>query len=59
MTTLELLGAVIIPTYIITPMAGSNFSLYFIMAAVSALLMVLSAIFLPELNRKKQAVEIV
>lgn len=56
MTTLELLGAVIIPTYIITPIAGSNFSLYFIMAAISALLMALSAIFLPELNRKKQAV---
>ena len=53
-TTLELLGAVIIPTYIITPAAGSNFSLYFIMAGVSVALMSVFAIFLPELNKKEQ-----
>ncbi len=53
MTTLELLGAVIIPTYIITPLAGSNFNMYFIMAAVSAVIMAVVALFLPELNRKR------
>ena len=31
-STLELIGAVVIPTYIITPIAGQNFSLYFILA---------------------------
>ena len=55
MTTLELLGAVIIPTYIITPTAGANFTLYFAIAGISAVLMVLPALFLPELNRRKQA----
>ena len=55
MTTLELLGAVIIPTYIITPAAGSNFTLYFALAGISAALMVIFALFLPELNRRKKA----
>ncbi|MGI6069187.1 MAG: CynX/NimT family MFS transporter [Blautia sp.] len=52
-TTLELLGAVIIPTYVITPLAGDNFQLYFILAAVSIAVMTIFAIFLPELNKKK------
>lgn len=52
-TTLELLGAVVIPTYIITPIAGSNFTLYFAMAGISAALMIIVALFLPELNHKK------
>lgn len=51
-TTLELLGAVIIPTYIITPIAGQNFSLYFILAGVVMLLMMFIVLLLPELNKK-------
>lgn len=52
-STLELLGAVIIPTYVITPLAGGNFKLYFIMAGISIAIMAIIALFLPELNRKK------
>lgn len=52
-STLELLGAVIIPTYVITPIAGDNFHLYFILSGASIAIMAAVALFLPELNRRK------
>ncbi len=51
-TTLELLGAVVIPTYIITPVAGQNFHTYFMMAGAVMVLMAAVALFLPELYQK-------
>ena len=50
--TIQLLGAIMIPTYIISPIAGSNYSLFFILAGVSAALCGLVAFALP--NLKKQ-----
>ena len=55
-TTLELLGAVIIPTYIITPIAGENFSLMFLLAGGCMILMSILVIFLPELQKNKSSV---
>lgn len=49
--TIELIGAVVIPTYIVTPIAGMNFTLYFIMAGATMILMALTAAFLPELYK--------
>lgn len=37
-TTLQLVGAVIIPTYIISPIAGENFTLMFVMAGLLMLI---------------------
>lgn len=51
--TLELIGAVVIPTYIITPLAGQNFTFYYIMAGAVMVLMAVAALFLPELLKKK------
>lgn len=55
-TTLELLGAVVIPTYVITPIAGENFILMFLLAGGCMLLMCILVIFLPELQKKKSKV---
>ena len=33
-STLQLLGAVLIPTYILTPIAGENYSLLFMLASM-------------------------
>lgn len=46
-STLELLGAVIIPTYIITPIAGANYTLYFLLAGACMVIMAGCSIFLP------------
>lgn len=51
-TTLELLGAVILPTYVITPVAGQNFSLYFMITGAVMVVMAVIALLLPELNKK-------
>lgn len=51
-TTLELLGAVVLPTYVITPVAASNFLLYFMITGALMLVMAAIVILLPELNKK-------
>lgn len=51
-STLQLLGAVTIPTYIAAPIAGDNFYLFFIIGGVSALLTFLLSLALPEVGRK-------
>ena len=51
-STLELIGAVVIPTYIITPIAGQNFSLYFILAGICMIVCAIVALLLPELLEK-------
>lgn len=53
--TLQLLGAFIIPAFIITPLAGSNFSLLFGLSSLFFALLGVVAIFLPELGAKARA----
>lgn len=40
-STLQLLGAVLIPTYILTPIAGDNYSLLFMLASICMVIMFL------------------
>lgn len=51
--TLELIGAVVIPTYIITPIAGTDFKLYFFMAGATMIICALVILLLPELLKKE------
>lgn len=51
--TLELIGAVVIPTYIITPVAGTNFKLYFFMAGATMIICAFVILLLPELLKKE------
>jgi NNP family nitrate/nitrite transporter-like MFS transporter len=53
--TLSVLGAVIIPTYVVGPIAGTNISVFFTAAGVCMIAVLLSSLGLPELGRKKQA----
>lgn len=46
-STLELLGAVIIPTYIITPVAGANYTLFFLLTGSCMVIMAVCAFLLP------------
>ncbi|UYO64343.1 MFS transporter [Acetobacterium wieringae] len=50
--TLQLLGAVVIPTYIITPIAGPNMNVFFILAGVCMAVTSVLVLFLPELMKK-------
>ena len=51
--TLQLLGAVLIPTYILTPIAGDNYTLLFSLAAVCMGVMFLIGLTLPEFGKEK------
>jgi len=51
--TLQLLGAVLIPTYILTPIVGDNYSLLFSLASVCMVLMFIAGFLLPEFWDKK------
>lgn len=53
--TLQVVGAVCIPTFIITPIAGDNFYLLFLLSALCFAAVALIALFLPELGRKALA----
>jgi NNP family nitrate/nitrite transporter-like MFS transporter len=53
--TLQLLGAVIIPTYVVGPIAGANISVFFTAAGVCMIFCFVFGFCLPELGRKKQA----
>lgn len=51
--TLQLLGAVLIPTYILTPIAGENYSLLFTLAAMCMVVMFLVGFLIPEFGKGK------
>ncbi len=51
-STLQLLGAVIIPTYVITPVSGDNYGILFGMAGICMVCMTLMVFLLPELGTK-------
>jgi NNP family nitrate/nitrite transporter-like MFS transporter len=53
--TLQLLGAFIIPAFIIIPLAGSNFSMLFGLSSLFFLLLGVVSLFLPELGAKARA----
>jgi NNP family nitrate/nitrite transporter-like MFS transporter len=54
-TTLQVLGGVVVPTYVITLLAGSNSVLLFGLAALCTALIMVPVIFLPELGAKALA----
>jgi len=54
-STLQVLGAVVVPTFVITPLAGSNSAILFGLAAVFFALIVLPVLFLPELGSRALA----
>ena len=54
-STLQVLGAVVVPTFVITPLAGSNSTILFGLAAVCFALLILPALFLPELGSRALA----
>ena len=47
-STIELIGAVAIPSYIITPIAAGNYNVYFLMTGAVMVVMAVIALFLPE-----------
>lgn len=53
--TLQLLGAFIIPAFIITPLAGTNFSMLFGLSSLFYALLGVVSLFLPELGAKARA----
>jgi NNP family nitrate/nitrite transporter-like MFS transporter len=53
--TLQVLGGVVIPTFIVAPLAGPNAHVLFGLAAVCLALIVIPALFLPELGSKALA----
>jgi NNP family nitrate/nitrite transporter-like MFS transporter len=54
-STLQVLGAVVVPTFIITPLAGLHAPLLFGLAALCFALIAVPALFLPELGTKALA----
>jgi NNP family nitrate/nitrite transporter-like MFS transporter len=54
-STLQVLGAVLVPTSIITPLAGLNGNLLFGLAAICFALILIPALFLPELGSRALA----
>ncbi|PKM81041.1 MAG: MFS transporter [Firmicutes bacterium HGW-Firmicutes-14] len=53
--TLQLIGAFAIPSFIIAPIAGTNFNTLFLLASVSYLLFGIVTVFLPEMGAKARA----
>jgi NNP family nitrate/nitrite transporter-like MFS transporter len=51
--TLQLIGAVVIPTYVVGPIAGTNMDMFFIVGGACMILVFLFSFGLPELGRKK------
>ncbi len=54
-TTLQVIGAVVVPTFIVTPLAGSNVTVLFGLAAVCLALIIVPMLFLPELGTRALA----
>jgi nitrate/nitrite transporter NarK len=53
--TLQVLGAVLLPTFVITPLAGANVTVLFGLAAACFALTIVPVLFLPELGPKALA----
>lgn len=53
--TLQLIGAVVIPTYIAGPIVGTNMKLFFVAAGICMVMVFIFGFGLPELGRKKQS----
>jgi nitrate/nitrite transporter NarK len=53
--TIQVLGAVVLPTFVITPLAGSNVKILFGLAALCMALMILPVLLLPELGTRALA----
>ncbi|GAB4269744.1 MFS transporter [Thermincola ferriacetica] len=53
--TLQVVGAVFIPSFIIAPLAGQNYNMLFALGSLSFLMMGVVALFLPELGAKARA----
>jgi hypothetical protein len=54
-STLRVLGAVVVPTFIVTPLSGLNPIVLFGLAAVCFALILIPALFLPELGSRALA----
>jgi NNP family nitrate/nitrite transporter-like MFS transporter len=54
-STLQVLGAVVVPTFIITPLAGSNANILFGLEAICLVLIAIPVLFLPELGSRALA----
>lgn len=52
-STIQLLGAVVLPTYVMTPIAGDNYHTLFLLAGSCMIVMILAVFGMPELMRKK------
>jgi hypothetical protein len=53
--TLQVIGAVLLPTFVITPLAGSNVTVLFGLAALCMALIIIPVLFLPELGSRALA----
>lgn len=51
-TTVQLIGVVLVPTYVITPLAGSNMTLYYLFCGLCVAVSFVTVFFLPEFGRK-------
>lgn len=49
-----MLGAVLIPTYILTPIAGDNYSLLFMLASICMVIMFLCGLLLPQFGNNQK-----
>lgn len=56
-STLQLLGAVTIPTYIVTPIAGENYYLFFILLAAVWAVFCVVVLMLPELLKPRRIIK--
>ncbi|MDR1901954.1 MAG: MFS transporter [Treponema sp.] len=52
--TLQLIGAVVIPTYIAGPIAGANMNMFFIVGGACMIMVFLFTLGLPELGKKRK-----
>jgi NNP family nitrate/nitrite transporter-like MFS transporter len=53
--TLQVLGAVLLPTFVITPLAGPSVTVLYGLAALCFALIIIPVLFLPELGSKALA----
>lgn len=53
-STLQLLGGVLIPTYILTPIAGENYSLLFMLSSICMVIVSLCGLLLPQFGNNKK-----
>lgn len=51
-STMQMAGAFILPSFVITPISGGDFNIMFMLGSASGALIALTVLFLPELGRK-------